>query len=69
MEAVKADGDRLEVDNALYLETTMIKVKAGFYLISTSAFLNNDDFWKWLQKHNVFPFNDHEVVSWKLDKY
>lgn len=44
MEAVKADGDRLEVDNALYLETTMIKVKAGFYLISTSAFLNNDDF-------------------------
>lgn len=30
MEAVKTDGDRLEVGNALYLETIMIKVKAVF---------------------------------------
>lgn len=44
MEAVKTDDDWLEVDNALYLETIMIKVKAGFYPLSTSAYLSNGDF-------------------------
>lgn len=63
METAKTDGDRLEVDNYLYLETTVIKVKAGFYFLSTSAYLSNYDFCKWVQKHNVFPVSDHEVVS------